>query len=99
MGDDSGVLAREVIAWTKKYERLRLLLTAELGLPAFDDLQAAVERGRQQGWRDAIAALRGEAARAATDPPGTTTAWAVYSTGADYLTSVAPTEGSQTSAD
>lgn len=68
---------------------------------------AAVERGRQQGWREAIAALRDDERgiawfRARVDDDATAPPWPPgqypprreY---AEYLASVAPTEGTQTS--
>lgn len=38
----------EVIAWTRKYEHRRLLLTKELGLADINDIKAAEARGYQQ---------------------------------------------------
>lgn len=58
-------VASEVIAWTRKYERLRLLLTKELGLAHFDDIKAAEARGRDEGIAWAVKALRLEGRRAA----------------------------------
>ncbi len=48
------LLDREVREWTAKYERLRLLLAAELGLPDVDALAEAEVRG----FVKAIEALR-----------------------------------------
>lgn len=62
-------------------------------------LDAAVERGRQQGWREAAAAIVAASDRAPDDVSvAYYTALDIVEGDAAYLTSVAPTEGSQTSA-
>lgn len=48
------ILLAEIGEWTKKYDRLRLLLTKELGLADFNDLKAAEARG----YRKALERLR-----------------------------------------
>lgn len=50
----STVLTDELGEWVKKFERLRQLVSAELGLPDFDALAVAESRG----YRRAIEALR-----------------------------------------
>lgn len=67
-------------------------------------IDEAVERGRQQGWREAAAAIVAASDRAPDDVSvAYYTALDIVEGSAEYLTSVAPTavaptEGSQTSA-
>jgi hypothetical protein len=55
------LLVDELGAWVKKYERLRLLVAAELGLPDFDAFAVAEARGRAEGIRWTVEQLRAEA--------------------------------------
>ena len=57
-----------------------------------------IEAIRRETWGEAVAALRDEAAARIADPTTGSTAWAVYSTAADYLETVAPGEKAPTAA-